>query len=197
MPGLNLTERMEEYDSRFPNTDYLRFHYQLAEPTQLVTNMAERNFSRKTAKTGVLYNSIQDDQVPEIQLDVVSIIYKRQLLQDLLQQGISFDDYRENTCRHNYYVHHTIANLNQRYDIPLRKDIHIHECDFQDYKLEILSQLTSVLQEPTPPLYQFYNIDHTMVDNFNQYISGLKYQCSLGSVSLSTSRLDYGDIFID
>ena len=174
-------------DHRFPILEHLRHHYLLAEQTQLKTNMAEINFVRKTKSNSTLLTTLAKGIEP-IKIDVISIVYKRQLLQDLLDNNIDFDHYRSNSGLRNHIVAQRISTLNDRYKIPIYKQIHIHDCDFVQYKLKTLSYLTQHIHAACPhPLYLFYNIDETVIKGFEVYISDIKR-------GAADTRMDYEDI---
>lgn len=177
-------------DERFPIVEHLKFHYQLAEGTQLITHMAELNFNRKTKGDSTLLATIAKDKIPPIKIDVMSILYKRQLLQDLLENHITFDSYRSNTRWKDYIVARRIAALNHRYSIPSQKQIHIHECDFIEYQLNRLRFFSQHVQESYPaPLYRFYSVDQALEEKFKRYIGDIK------SGKVTDTRMHYDDVF--
>lgn len=167
MPTVQIKTPIRDDGQRFPNLLYLYNHYEVAGLDQIHSDLFASSFNR-------LQNSTLESQLarradPKIKLDVYTVMFKRQLLEDLTNNGITFDEYRRSKSLP------MVDELKQRYQVPRHKQIYIHETDFVDYQLETLACLESLVDDDYPLLYQVYS-PKLYVASFERYMDQFHVQ---------------------
>lgn len=177
---------------RSPYFLYLTIHhyFPLASQEQLNTEITKINIERSLKSNSWFYKTI-NTRTTQIDIIFQTILFKKQLLEDLTSVGILFDDYRKGLTK-DISIEESLA----RFSLIGQ---HIHECDFQNYLLNTLTLVSQYMDEPLPLLYQYYkaddNIKHQFTNNINKFKLSLKDAIKEGN--RIDCRMSYETVFRD
>lgn len=151
---------------RATDVRYLRFYYPLASYLELNSDLGRTWYTSCLKR----FKNNRYHKERKIHYNFNVCLYKRQLLEELIKRGITFDDYRAGRTEDI-----DIWVLKARFDIPPEKDIYIHECDYVHFQLHYLEILEPFINEPFPYVYQYYNCTKR-TEQFKGYMNKLKRQ---------------------
>ncbi|CAH6721659.1 hypothetical protein CLIB1444_06S07184 [[Candida] jaroonii] len=135
----------------FPNLCFIPLHFEVCSLAQCRSELAKSSFNRILGGNGTTINQLQQQIYPKIKQDFISIVYKRQLKEELRGLGLDFDAYRAGGF--------DTREINERFGLPRNKRIYLHECDYMDFKSQSLTTISRELTEDIPFFYQYYNAD--------------------------------------
>lgn len=115
-------------------------------------------------------------------------MFKRQLKEELVSVGVSFDEYRAGA--------YDTTSINERFNLPRNKRIYLHECDYMDFKSESLSVISRELTEDIPYFHQYYNADE-LETKFQDFVYFFKVDLELSmKFGLDIdARMKYSNVF--